>query len=213
MAANSLNFICITGHAYSGKDTSADYIVAQYNKCGRKYAIKVALADLLKAICRGLIKMFYNVDIPLSDFYNQEAKDRVRYDMPYFCGKPFSLRTVLQQVGTEIFRNYLWSSIWCDYVEKVFIAQSNYRVIVISDIRRHDELDYFAKFPHMTSLRINRDCTQSVVNLQHASEASIGELRVKYDVQNYGTIPELYSKLEAIIQNDTDIEHPPVVSV
>ena len=203
--SDHLSFICIVGRAYSGKDTAADYIVAQYNKRRERYALKVALADLLKTVCRELIRMFYGVNIPVNEFYDQEAKDRVRDNMPKFGGKPFTLRAVLQQVGTEVFRNYLWSSIWCEYVEKIFVARSNYKVLVISDIRRQDELDYFAKFAHMTSIRINR---AGRIDGAHASEAEIDKIKVQHEVMNNRTIPELYTQLEAIIRWDAHIEHP-----
>jgi len=205
MVSDHLSFICIVGRAYSGKDTAADYIVAQYNKHRERYAIKIALADLLKTVCRELIKMFYGINIPVAEFYDQEAKDRIRYDMPNFCGKPFTLRAVLQQVGTEIFRNYLWETIWCEYVEKLFVARSNYKIIVISDIRRQDELDYFAKFEHVTSICIKRD--KAYIATSHDSEANIEQIKVKHEVANIGTIPELYAQLEEIIRKDADIEH------
>ena len=96
--------ISFTGLAHSGKDTSSDYLVRKLSEKGYKVT-KVGLADRLKHLCRKLIKMFYSIDISIEDFYDINKKEQIRPELPWFNNQPFTLRTVLQQIGSEIFRD------------------------------------------------------------------------------------------------------------
>lgn len=195
--------IGITGKAHSGKDTSADYIVSLLNKYK---VIKVCLADQLKYICQKLVKCFYNIDMPIEDFYDFLKKEQEQPELPQFNGKPFKIRTILQTIGTDICRNMLFRSIWCDYIKEKYITPNSYDIIVVSDIRMLDEIKYFKgletlKFLSIRINRTNRDQID-VANQLHESEANIDELCVDYDVSNDDTLDELHELLELIIHND-----------
>ena len=122
--------ICLTGLAHSGKDTCADIIINSIQLHGLNIC-KVGLADRVKIISQHLIKLFYNIDIPIDEFYDTNKKELVRYDYPQFAGKPFKLRTIMQQVGSEVIRDLLWIDIWCDYVKRHYIQSGIYDVIII----------------------------------------------------------------------------------
>ena len=184
----------VTGKAYSGKDTTADYIVSRYNLRGYR-TIKLALADQLKIISQQLIKLFYGIDIPLKEFYNSSTKDMVRPNLPPFAGKPFTLRSVLQHVGTEIFRTYTYDSIWCDILYKKMMG---YDIVVISDCRFPNELNYFRSLGiKSTSIKLIRE---SVISEEHQSESY--DLDVDFTLHNDSDIKNLFNYIDNIISKD-----------
>jgi len=198
----------LTGLAHSGKDTSADFIVSFLNSIGVS-AIKIGLADRLKVICQHLIKLFYNIEIPMEEFYDMEKKEMIRDDYPQFAGRPFKLRTVLQLIGSEVFRDLLWSSIWCDYVYRNFLLNEKYQVIVLSDCRFPDEIEYFKSLEEkgdvteVISARILRSSREELCggNQNHQSEIYISSLTVEFEINNNNTKDDLYEILQKTIIN------------
>jgi hypothetical protein len=155
--------VALTGVINSGKDTSADYLVSELNKKGIR-SIKIGFADRLKIICQRLVELFYDIDIPIENFYDRMKKEEIVENFPKFGGQPFKLRTILQRVGTEIFRDLLWDDIWCDYINKIQLI-NHYDVIIVSDWRFPNEIEYFEKLEDngqlldVIKVRINRDHT------------------------------------------------------
>lgn len=181
--------ILITGYAHSGKDTAGNYLVKKYIELGYNVR-KVALADRLKLITQRLIKLFYNVEISIDEFYDQESKEKIRDNMPH------TLRTLLQQIGSEIFRDILWKNIWCDIVSKELSD-----ITIITDIRFDSELQYFLNLynegilNNCITIRIDR---QRHLIMQHQSEANIESLAVKHVIDNNQDLDHLYAQLDNI---------------
>lgn len=199
--------ITLSGVAHSGKDTTADYLVKELNKLGIN-TIKLGLADQLKVISHKLIQLFYGINIPFVDFYDLEKKELIRPELPYFDAKPFKLRTILQKVGTEVIRDSLWDGIWCDYINRNLKDKfKDYQVIIISDCRFPDELDYFldlerkGQISRLLSIRINRSNENGLdeENKAHASESHIATMKVNYEIANVGTLEHLYNSLDKLI--------------
>ena len=188
--------ILITGKAYSGKDTTADYIVRQFLSNGVN-AKKVALADKLKIISQQLIKLFYGIEIPLTDFYDQVLKDEVRQDLPTFAGKPFSLRSVLQHVGTNIFRDNVYTNIWCEILHR---DVHDCDVLVVSDCRFQNEVDYFAKLVPTTVIKIYRE---PVISMDHESENQ--KISTNFILWNMGSIEQLYENISIVLNYEFKI--------
>ena len=161
--------------------TSADFLVNHLQG-----AVKIALADRLKIICRQLIHLFYGIEIPLADFYDYDQKERIHPEYPLFGGQPFKIRTVLQLIGTEIFRNLFYQSIWCQWVKEHYLDQMTHRYVIISDIRLPDEVQFFRnlestrQIERFICLRIRRDNREQIdiQNQQHSTEQSIDLLPV-----------------------------------
>lgn len=192
--------IGLTGQAHSGKDTTADYLVAKWSRTHR--VIKVSLAAQLKVICQRLIEMFYGVIIPLESFYDLREKEAIREDLPQFAGLPFKIRTVLQLVGTEIFREMLSESVWCNYVKEHYLNPANgYEIVIISDIRMPDELAFFSKIEgwDFKSLRIVRHTREQIAsaNQQHKTEQQIATLAVDHEIINDSSLEDLYRLVDA----------------
>ena len=190
----------ISGLAHSGKDTSADYLLSQLKQDYK--IIKIGLADRLKIICQQLVHLFYGVFLPLDEFYDLAKKEKIRDDLPSFAGQPFKIRTVLQQVGTEIFRDLMWSSIWCDYVKKNYIDTGDYQIIIISDLRLPDEVEFFrgcvSNFISFRVIRPNREQLTDN-NQQHKSEIGNSKVLVDHEIMNETSLRDLYQKLDQIV--------------
>ncbi len=210
--------VCITGLAGSGKDTSATYIVEQLKLCGFR-AIRVGLADQLKFICQKLIKLFHCVDISIDDFFDQNKKELICPEHPKFNDLPFKLRTILQLVGSEVFREYLWEDIWCDYANRKYIQSGLYDVIVISDSRFPNEITYFedlktqGKVTQIISCRIIRPNRKELesTNQLHQSEVQIMTLPVQMEILNDSNYETLYQQLnEKIVSKlvNSDNQNP-----
>lgn len=188
-----MKIITISGISGSGKDTSANFILKKLKKNGYK-VIKVALADCLKVICQKIIKLFYGIDIHIDEFYDREKKELIRENLPYFNGSPFKIRNVLQQIGTQIFRDNLWNDIWCDFIYKNYINKK-YDYIIISDCRFPNELKYFEKY-NTISIKINRKLKDNCTS--HVSESFIDSIKTTYTIDNNSSIKELYKKIDKI---------------
>jgi hypothetical protein len=197
---------CLTGLAHSGKDTSADDIVQTLQNLGLRVC-KVGLADRVKFVSQHLIKLFYNITIPIEDFYDINKKEEIRDDYPQFAGKPFKLRTILQLVGSEIFRDLLWGDIWCDYIKLKYLTTDEYDVVIISDSRFHNEISYFKDMEkegllrYVTSGRIVRPKREALEaeNQNHQSEIHIMTLPVEHEIINDGSLQDLHLRLKVII--------------
>jgi len=169
-----MKLILLAGRIGSGKDTVADHLV-------ERGAVKIALADKLKIVTQKLINIFYNENIPLTDFYDREAKERDRGG--------YTIRHLLQQVGSEVFRETLHENIWCETLNIPDAA-----VVIITDCRRQNEIDYFKKrYPDVVSIRLVRS---TCIISTHQSEAYIDELNTDYVIYNNDTKEELYKKIK-----------------
>ena len=198
--------IGLTGEAHHGKDTSADYLVQKLYINNR--VIKVGIADRVKIISRELIRLFYGLDIPIEDFYDQQKKEMIHPEYPKFDGQPFTLRNVMQKIGTDVIRSNMWDTIWCDYVFKNYITTGLYHMIIISDLRFPDELTYFQNLEKsqiigdLITCRIVRhlkENTLSIESQKHQSERYASTLPVQFEIMNDGTFEELYAMLDTTI--------------
>jgi len=198
--------ISFSGLARSGKDTSANYVV-NYCKNRGLNVIKVGFADQLKLIGQKLIELFYGIFIPIKDFYDLEKKEEIRPEFPKFNGKPFSLRSVLQYVGSEVFREMMWGSIWCDVVYNKYLSTGQWDVVVISDCRFPDELNYLEnlfdqrKLSGLITFTILRENYDHIDfdNQKHQSESHATTLPTMYKIDNNGTIGKLYKIINDFI--------------
>ena len=170
------------GKAGSGKDTVGDYLIETYN------CEKLALADPIKR----LVKDVFALD-------DHTVYDRVAREEPLEQWGNWSVRKLLQFVGTELFRRNIDEAIWVKslwYKVRDELAIKNY---VISDIRFPNELNFFEgkAGTDFASIKVVRDGKDGVVGLKgHESEAY--DLDTTYLVENNGTFEELYNKVDFI---------------
>lgn len=178
--------IGILGYKFSGKDTTADYLVKKYN------FKKIAFADPLKDTCR----ILFNFDEDQL-FGNKKETIDPRWGI--------SPRTAFQYIGTDIFRNKIseimpnvgnnfWVNLAIDnykQIQKTNVKQN----VVISDVRFQNEIDAIQNNGGII-IKIIRPSLQS--NDMHASE-NISELSGDHEIYNDGTLENLYDKIDKLI--------------
>lgn len=194
----------LTGHAHSGKDTAANYLVTKFTQRGIS-CIKVSLADHLKVICQKLIRLFYGIEVDLGAFYDTDLKEQIYPTYPEFNGRPFKLRTIMQNIGTEIFRDLMWNQIWCDVLYNKYIVPNVYSVIIIGDCRFPDELKYFEKLLDQHAIeklliaRITRNTRDRLESFNEAHQSEQHEtILVHHEINNDGDLETLYRTLDGI---------------
>lgn len=180
--------IGLLGYKFSGKDTTADYLVEKYGF--KKYAFATALKD----VCQILFS--FNAD----QLYGN-SKEQVD---PYWQITP---RSSFQFVGTDLIRNLihkLLPDVGDNFWVKVLDRQLNESKelennnCIISDCRFINEVDYI-KSKGGIIIKILRSDT----NIDsHISEAGIDAItNYDYIIYNDGTLEELYNKIENIIHD------------
>jgi hypothetical protein len=124
-----IKLVLIHGHAGSGKDTIADYLVRKYD------FTKYAYADPIKEF------LSKNLGIPLNYFYDQELKTKDLYEsLKLSSWKGWTPRKLLQFVGTNLFRNTMDEDFWVKVLAPRIMDDPDLDKIVITDIRFENEL-------------------------------------------------------------------------
>lgn len=171
----------MTGRAGAGKDTIADYLV---NSHAFK---KIALADPIKR----MVKDVFVLD-------DHTVYDRIAREQPLPQWNGWSVRKLLQTIGTELFRrnidDYVWvKSLWYRVQSD---PSSNY---VVSDVRFPNELNYLSdNCTDFFSIKVKRiGCDGSVGLKGHESEAY--DLETKYVIENNDSFDDLYKKVDNIL--------------
>ena len=173
--------IGMIGKAGSGKDTVGDYLKEKYNFTG------LALADTLK---RGVQEMFV---IPDEVMYDRVKREEPLPDMP-----DWTVRKLLQFVGTELIRNHIDNAAWTKSLIKRYPKKGN---IVVTDVRFPDEVDGIRELSGcpVYFIRVTRPgCVGTDVGIKnHASE--IHELEGDFEIVNSTTLEDLYEKVDGVM--------------
>lgn len=166
-------FICVSGEAQHGKDTTAEVIRKELVSTGDK-AIVVHYADLLKFIC----KTYFG--------WNGEKDE--------------SGRTLLQYVGTDVVRKQR-PDYWVDFVvDVVKLFPEEWNTVIIPDCRFPNELEALktAGYP-VTHIRVVRpDFDNGLTDEQknHPSETALKNYPYDLLLVNEGTLNGLREKID-----------------
>lgn len=171
----------VCGKAGAGKDTIADYLVKHHS------FKKIALADPIKR----LVKDVFVLD-------DHTVYDRVAREQPLEQWNGWSVRKLLQFIGTELFRYKIDDAVW---VKSLWFRVksdplSNY---VVSDVRFPNELNYLkSNCTDFFTIKVKRDgCDGSVGVKGHESEAY--DLDTDYVLENNETFDILYGKVDKVL--------------
>ena len=181
---NSVNrpmLIGIIGKKQSGKDTFARFLRA----IDGDYEVK-KFAGKLKEVASVL------TGYPMWAWEDEEYKNRQ-------LGSTFnnwSLRELLQYLGTEIFRNNLNNDIW---VNLLFDSYSQGDKWIITDVRFPNELKAIQDRGGII-IKMERKTTDSLDT--HISEAFSEKFEYDYVVKNDGQEEELFDKAKFILEDE-----------
>lgn len=166
-------FICVSGEAQHGKDTSAEVIRAELETLGDE-AIIVHYADLLKFICR----IFFG--------WNGE-KDEAG-------------RTLLQRIGTDVIREEE-PDYWVNFVLGIIkFFPTEWNTIIIPDCRFPNEIEVLknAGYPvtHVRVYRPNFDNGLTEDQKNHPSETALKDYPYDLLLLNEGTLDDLRETID-----------------
>ena len=173
--------IAITGFKRSGKDVVSDYI-------SRKYGYNhVKISSKLKSI----IKVAFDLT---NDDLESCKKDTINKDLDV------SPRVLMDFFGTHVFQyelNKVMPNIGRKYWINDLMKKWKNDPIVISDLRFHHEVDEIQKNTCII-MRVNRASVGTDTHL--VSEKEISELKVDYELDNNGTLEDLYNQIDVIMK-------------
>lgn len=186
----------MTGRKRSGKDTSGERLVRDHG------FVRIAFADALKEAC---IDIFGFTE---EQVYGDDLKEVVDEYWGY------SPREVLQKVGTELFREAIsqehvlpdiGKNIWVRTIERKILnlAKQGHRRFVITDVRFPNELAFLKESQfNAYSIKVIRQAVMDETDPTklHASEAAIDSFKCDFDINNDGTIEELYTAIDQIVR-------------
>jgi hypothetical protein len=186
--------IGICGKAGSGKDTVADYLIKN-----KGYKCDILAAPIKRAV----------MDIFVLD--EETVYDRVKREQPLPQWPGWTVRKLLQYVGTELFREHIDNEIWvkslCMRLDRD--QDSNW---VIPDVRFPDEhrglQRHFGERFRLLHVYRPGYYGQTLGGIEgHASEKHDLTAMAYAILNNEGSIADLYAKVEKMWkENQWDIE-------
>ena len=170
--------ILISGKAGAGKDQSAQFVQEELERRG--YTCRIFhFADTLKFIC----KHFYG--------WNGEKDDYGR--------------NMLQQVGTEYFRNEVCETFWVDLLSNIIeCPRMEADFVIIPDARFRGEIEGFSR---PITVRIERPNNPGALTgdaAQHQSEVDLDDYKFHYLILNDGDLDTLKQKISYLVDRLTD---------
>jgi hypothetical protein len=175
---NTPKLIAFVGYSGSGKDTAADYLVA--NKNFNKYSF----ASPLKALCQMLYGQHGLKD---EKHYNDFRDDRKTVLYTNDAGKEFTAVDIWVEVGTKL--REVHPDVWLDMANGV----EQYRT-VIADCRHPNELNRIKELGG-TVVYVQRDVE---INPSAKMDGLIKPEDCDIVIDNDGTLEELYAKVDQL---------------
>ena len=173
-----MKVIVISGHAQSGKDTTAGFIKEELTRHGFRVQI-MHYADLLKFICRSYFD------------WNGNKDENGRH--------------ILQYVGTDIIRKER-PDYWVDFISSLLVLFNGvWDYVLIPDARFPNEVDVMKKYFNGTHVRVVRlGFTSELTEEQkaHPSETALDDTIPDVILYNSGTLESFKAE---VIRALTDI--------
>lgn len=123
--------IGLVGQAGSGKDTIGEAIINRL-RSNNILSRRFAFGDNLKSVASIL------TGVNINSFHDQYKKENFTVNVN---GRFINLRTLMQELGTDILRNYFGPNIWVNSLSRSFLFDSC-RFPVITDVRFKNEAEF-----------------------------------------------------------------------
>jgi hypothetical protein len=189
--------IAVVGYAGSGKDTVGDYISSKY--LIKKFSFARPIKEVCKIIFGWTDKHVYG---DLKEIVDSEWG--------------VSPREALQWLGTDIFqyaacdrfpkfKELVGRHTWVRRFAMEFLS-TGYKAGVITDCRFVMEHDYLKELSvkeniKIAFIRVHRKIDHHDPKYSHASEKDIGIMPVDYEIDNNGTLEDLYRRVDEVMLN------------
>lgn len=178
--------IGLIGYAGSGKDTTADYLVENYN------FTKLSFGSILKDVVASLFswpRELLEGDTNESRIF-RETKDE-------WWSKELNMevtpRKMFQMIGTDIMRNHFHTDIWLLALKKKLTQYEN---VIITDIRFINEYDFVKNLGGII-IKIVRP---NISILNHSSELNIDNFEYDYSIINNNDMTCLLFRINKLIK-------------
>lgn len=186
MISSYKTIFLLSGLAYSGKSTVANYISSKLKI--RSFSLGSALKKVM---------------VEISNLFGQPMK----YEDLFDAEKKIKYRKQMQTLGTDILRNMLDKDIFNNALKNE-ISQTilNKESFIIDDIRFKNEYEFWTKYAedngyNCISIRITRNKTSlSESEKQHISEQLEG-INFMFEIENNDTLGNLFTSTDLILLN------------
>ena len=175
----NLNLIGISGKKGRGKDTVARVV----QKLKPEYQIRKFSGKL-----KEIVAILTGIDVSLLE---SEVVKQQR--VPEFGGR-FTLRQLLQFIGTDLLRAQLHNDVW---VESLLMGYSSNQKWLISDVRFPNEADAIKDLGGMV-IRVNRNGAID----PHPSETALDTYDFDYVLDNNGTLKDLKANVHKWVNEE-----------
>lgn len=184
---SGLTVIGLAGHAGSGKDTVADYLVEHHN------FKRVAFADALKQLA---VKINPLVPVEGVELNGQEVEilpmawlvEAVGWDE---AKGQAGVREALQDIGQAV-REVIGSHAWTSIVEDIIEDDEGRTRFVISDVRYPNEADVVRQYRNSELWHVKRPGHGPI----NGHESELIEFSVDLTIDNSGSIEDLHREID-----------------
>jgi dephospho-CoA kinase len=199
--------IGLCGFQSSGKDTVADYLINTHN------FIRLSFASILKDI----IAIMFNW--PRDKLEGLTKEDRLwREQIDPWWSKTLEMphltpRYTMQYIGTDLFKKHFHPDIWVKIIENKinnYLHQNDKQNIIVSDCRFENEINMIIMLGGKI-IQVHREIPSwfykyrdgsypEEIKSIHKSELEWIRCHKDYDIENDGTIEQLYQNVSEIIK-------------
>lgn len=195
--------IGICGFQGAGKDTMANILVKEYG-----YE-RISFAGILKDI----LSVLFDWDRKMLEGLTPESREWREKKDEWWSNKlkkNITPRRMLQEIGTDIFRNHFHPEIWVQCVENRLRKVEN-KSVVISDCRFKNEIEMIKKMGGYI-IQINRnvpdwynDFKLNKIKLEdikgiHSSEIDWLKVKADFEIENKSSISELKKNIKKLLE-------------
>ncbi len=192
--------VFLSAKARAGKDTAADILLDELSK---EYIVdRYKFANRLKEYSKNDFSILYErfseyflkikedlIEANVSeDIINSLEQELIVTDDNFESNKNIISRSIMEVIGTEIFRNKFSDSYWRDIVKNE-ILEDNVEIAFITDVRFDNEIDMFDDNDDIKTLKVRINRSSLNDNNNHPSNISLDK----------------YDKFDVVIENDSSL--------